>query len=175
VLLDNRVVTPEGRLLTADEAPPEMPEDLAARLAPDAEGAPTFVLARDGDRTVAITQRDVRELQLATGAIRAGVRILLKRAGLDAGKLRRVLLAGGFGTFIRRSCAQRIGLLPAGVPHEAIQYVGNVSLSGARWALLSTEARAHGEQVARAVRRVDLSSDAAFQMEFAEAMIFPER
>ncbi|HOF19070.1 MAG TPA: ASKHA domain-containing protein, partial [Phycisphaerae bacterium] len=86
-----------------------------------------------------------------------------------------VLIAGGFGSFIRRSNAQRIGLLPTDIARERIHYVGNASLNGAKWALLSTNMRKQAEQLARDARHVELSQDANFQMEFAEAMIFPER
>ena len=80
---------------------------------------------------------------------------------------------GGFGGFIRRDKAQRIGLLPPELDHRRIHYVGNVSLAGARWALLSLEARKHGEELARRTQHVELSMDGDFQTEFAEAMIFP--
>ena len=99
--------------------------------------------------------------------------ILLKQAGLEPTDLKRVLIAGGFGSFIRRSKAQRIGLLPAEIDRSLIHYVGNTSLAGAKWALLSTGARKHTEQLARAVRHVQLSEDPDFQATFAEAMIFP--
>ena len=136
------------------------------------------MLAQDssdsGVGRLSLTQRDVRELQLATGAIRAGIKIVCKQAGLRTSDLKRVLIAGGFGSFIRRSNAQRIGLLPTDVHHERITYVGNASLDGAKWALLSTRARQRGEELALRVLHVELSQDMDFQMEFAEAMIFPE-
>ncbi|MCP4377304.1 MAG: ATP-binding protein, partial [bacterium] len=123
---------------------------------------------------ITLTQRDIRELQLGTGAIRAGVNILLKRASLAAGDLDAVLIAGGFGSYIRRSMAQRIGLLPGDIPHNRIKYIGNASLNGARWALLSTKVRAEAESVARTAQHVELSQDIEFQSEFAQAMIFPD-
>lgn len=120
-----------------------------------------------------ITQRDVRELQLAVGAIRAGVIIMLKKAGIDADNISRVFIAGGFGSFIRRTSAQRIGLMPAGIDHQKINYVGNTSLAGAKLALLSTNARQQAEELARKTEHLELSLDCGFQTEFAEAMIFP--
>ncbi len=172
-LLDAGIITPEGRLLPANEAPQSLAQPLRDRLTGGPDGQPAVLLAGRGDRAIHLTQRDVRELQLAAGAIRAGVTLLLKQAGLTGEDLQRVLIAGGFGSFIRRNHAQRIGLLPAGVPHERIHYVGNASLAGARWVLLSARARERAEQIARGTRHVELSQDPAFQMEFAEAMIFP--
>jgi uncharacterized 2Fe-2S/4Fe-4S cluster protein (DUF4445 family) len=136
-----------------------------------------FLVAEDsgsrGGKAVTLTQRDVREVQLGVGAIRAGIAILLKHAGISAKALKAVLLAGGFGNFIRRNNAQRIGLLPQEVAQEQIIYLGNASLSGAKWALLSIAERKRAETLARRAEHVDLSRDPEFQMVFAESMIFP--
>jgi uncharacterized 2Fe-2S/4Fe-4S cluster protein (DUF4445 family) len=176
-LLRHGVVSPEGRMLTPQELPPSLPTALKRRLIHDNDGKIQFLLADRGaaisDPPVVLTQRDVRELQLASGAIRAGISILLKHAGLGPRDLQSVLIAGGFGSFIRRSNAQRIGLLPADVDHHRIHYVGNTSLAGAKWAVLSTEARKQAEELARRTRLVELSMDLDFQREFAEAMVFP--
>jgi uncharacterized 2Fe-2S/4Fe-4S cluster protein (DUF4445 family) len=85
-----------------------------------------------------------------------------------------VFLGGGFGNFIRRSNAQRIGLLPCQIEHRRVRYMGNTSLAGARLAALSERARQMAEELARRTTHVDLSTDAEFQRAFAEAMIFPE-
>ncbi len=111
---------------------------------------------------------------MATGAIRAGTEILLRRCGLRPADLRQVLVGGGFGNFIRRSNAQRIGLLPHQVERHRIRYMGNTSLAGARLAALSRDARRTAERLARCTEHVDLSADPAFHRAFAEAMIFPE-
>jgi len=172
-LLDCGVLTPEGRMKAGDDLPTGLDESLRRRTMSDGDGQPAFHIADGPDGRLLLTQRDVRELQLAAGAIRAGVRILLRRAGVEPGQLRRVLIAGGFGSFIRRSHAQRVGLLPPEVEHSRIAYVGNASLNGARLALLSTRARKRAEDLARCVEHVQLSEDPGFQMEFADAMIFP--
>jgi uncharacterized 2Fe-2S/4Fe-4S cluster protein (DUF4445 family) len=176
-LLRHGIVTPQGRLLTPDQLPPDVPPDLADRILLQ-DGQVSFLLASKGEspdgRPIALTQRDLRELQLATGAIRAGIVILLRRAGLEPSDLDRVLIGGGFGNFIRRSNAQRIGLLPSRIEHHRVRYMGNTSLAGARLAALSRRARDTAEQLARRTKHVDLSCDADFHREFAEAMIFPE-
>jgi len=176
-LLRVGIVSPEGRLLPVDELPTRLSPGLAGRVRSADDGSTIFVLTEpDGGTThkpLSLTQRDIRELQLGTGAIRAGISMLLRKAGLTPADLKKVLIAGGFGGFIRRDNAQRLGLLPPDVHHERIHYVGNVSLAGARWALLSLEARKHGEELARQARHLELSVDGDFQMEFAEAMIFP--
>ena len=169
------IIAPNGRLLPPDELPADLPEPLRQRIRVDDGDQTEFLIAEDRlDHPVVLTQRDVRELQLASGAIRAGINILLRKAGIKASDLDRVLLAGGFASFIRRSHAQRIGLLPGDVERERIHYVGNASLNGARWALLSTESRLKAEAYARTTDHVQLSEDMDFQVEFADAMIFPE-
>jgi len=176
-LLNHGIVTPEGQLLPPDELPPDLSKALARRVRLTAEGSTEFLVAGrsrgQAEEPIVLTQRDIREVQLGAGAIRAGISILLKKAKLQASNIRSVLLAGGFGNFIRRNHAQRIGLLPNGIDHERIIYVGNASLSGAKWALLSVAARKHVEALARRTEHVDLSRDPDFQAEFAEAMLFP--
>jgi uncharacterized 2Fe-2S/4Fe-4S cluster protein (DUF4445 family) len=122
-------------------------------------------------RPVAITQRDVRELQLAKGAIRAGIEILMKELGIGVEDVRHVYLAGAFGNYIRPQSALGIGLIPR-FPNAEFLPVGNAAGSGAKMALLSKSARDEtGEIVARA-EYLELSARLDFQAEFAEAMIF---
>ena len=176
-LLRHRLLASDGRLLTTDQLPADMLPDLARRVVLH-DGKVAFQLASAAEsadgRPIVLTQRDLRELQLAAGAIRAGIAILLRQAGLQPKSLQQVFIGGGFGNFIRRSNAQRIGLLPAQVERRRIRYMGNTSLAGARLAALSCRARQMADQLARRTEHVDLSTDADFQREFAEAMIFPE-
>jgi uncharacterized 2Fe-2S/4Fe-4S cluster protein (DUF4445 family) len=175
-LLRHRVLAPDGRLRTAGELPEGVSEDLRARLV-EHEGKTVFGLvgaeASGHGRPVFLTQRDFRELQLASGAIRAGITILLRRAGLRPEDLDSVLLGGAFGNYIRRTNARRIGLLPGHVPPERIRFHGNTSLAGARLVILSRQARAIAEELARRTEHVDLSGDPDFRWAFAEAMVFP--
>jgi len=177
-LLNLGVITPEGRLLGPDELPSGLSDEIRCRVCVDDDLVSVLLRSDSGSDSfstpVVLTQRDVREVQLATGAIRAGILLLLQRAGLQVTDLRSVLIAGGFGMFIRREHAQRIGLLPPDIDPHRIHYVGNVSLAGARRALVSTRARQQGEALARRAQHVELSTDANFQMQFAESMIFPD-
>jgi uncharacterized 2Fe-2S/4Fe-4S cluster protein (DUF4445 family) len=176
-LLKHGMVSPEGRLLPPEELPPALSPHLKRRVLCDSNGITQFLLADRGpketDPPVVLTQRDVRELQLACGAIRAGINILLKHARLQTANLRSVLIGGGFRSFIRRKNAQRIGLLPEDLDHRRVHYVGNVSLAGAKWVVLSTEARGQAEELAQQTHLVQLSTDKEFPTAFAEAMIFP--
>ena len=173
-LLRHGLLDTTGRLLPPDELPATVPERLRRRV--EQHGPDTrFALAPANGKQAAVCliQRDIRELQLASGAIRAGVETLLQRAGLAAADLDAVLLAGAFGNFIRRSNAQRIGLLPP-LPHERIRFIGNASSMGAKMALLSVKERARAEALRKRAVHVDLSADPAFQNAFGLAMLFPE-
>lgn len=177
-LLRLGLLTSQGRLLGAEQAPPGTPPDVRNRLI-EYEGTSAFLLIEGEQsqhgRPIVVTQRDFRELQLATGAIRAGISILLSQAGLKAEHLQRVVVAGGFGNYIRRHNAQRIGLLPAELAAEQIRYEGNTSLAGARMAALCRAARQSAEELARQTDHVDLSTSPAFASVFAESMLFPDR
>lgn len=176
-LLRHGLITPEGRMLPVEQLPANVPGELSQR-AVQYEQRSAFVLASCEEsgtgQAIVLTQRDVRELQLATGAIRAGIEILLAKAKLKPQDLECVLVAGGFGNFIRRNNAQRIGLLPHGVPHQRIRYQGNTSLAGAQMVALSRQARQMAEEIAATTEHVDLGYDPGFQAAFAEAMLFPE-
>ena len=176
-MLKSKMITSTGQLLGANQLPENLPQAIAQRIYEGDNNQVEFLISQANqgrkDLRVVLTQRDIRELQLAVGAIRAGVKIMLKKAGVETKDINRVLIAGGFGSFIRRTNAQTIGLLPTEIDHEKINYVGNASLAGAKWALLSSNARRRAEELARKTKHIELSLDTNFQMEFADAMIFP--
>ena len=127
----------------------------------------------DPDSPVSLSQVDIRQLQLAKGAIAAGVQILCLRAGITPDQISRVHLAGGFGTFMSPQAALTIGLLPVGLRGKIVP-AGNTSLKGALEVISRTGALERASAIAQAVKTVDLSTDPEFQMAFGEAMLFPE-
>lgn len=122
---------------------------------------------------VVLTQRDIRELQLAKGAIAAGIRLLLEQWGASAGSLSRLYLAGAFGNYINRHSARRIGLLS--MPLERVVPAGNTALLGAKRVLFDRtadggicgELRSH-------TRHVPLNEDPRFHEVYVEEMSFPD-
>ena len=175
-LLRVGILDATGRILAPDEAPTALSTALRQRLIPHGNEI-NFLLVHANESATKeplyIYQRDIRELQLATAAIRAGINILLRTAGLSANDLDTVLLAGAFGNFIRRNHARRIGMLPP-IPCNRIRFVGNTASFGAKRALLSVEEKEYAGKVARMTNHVDLSLDPEFQMEFGAAMLLPE-
>ena len=121
---------------------------------------------------VTLTQADVRELQLAKGAIAAGVRLLLQQWGAKPDKVERVYLAGAFGNYISKRSAARIGLLS--FSPEQVQSAGNTALLGAKLALFNLhQSDGYPPQIRQRVTHVPLSDDPQFQEIFAEEMGFP--
>jgi uncharacterized 2Fe-2S/4Fe-4S cluster protein (DUF4445 family) len=174
-LLRHGIVDESGRILSKPDIAEDVPAHLSARVI-STNGETQFLLvdARDSasKEPIYLWQRDVREVQLATGAIRAGINILLRRAGLTPEDLGQVLLAGAFGNFIRRNNARRIGLLPQ-IPCDRIRFIGNAASLGAKLALLSVHERERARELQKKAEHIDLSLDPEFQMEFGMAMMFP--
>jgi uncharacterized 2Fe-2S/4Fe-4S cluster protein (DUF4445 family) len=122
--------------------------------------------------TVSLTQADIRELQLAKGAIAAGLRLLVQQWGARMEDITRIHLAGAFGNYINRASALRIGLLP--FDSNRVIPAGNTALLGAKMALFldTNEAAAHSS-LRQKVRHVSLNEDLAFHEIYAEEMGFP--
>ncbi len=139
----------------------------------EAEGNVEFVIADEtkagNGRAIAVTQHDIRELQLAKGAIRCGIETLLQDAGIAAGDLDQVIIAGAFGTYIDVESAITIGLLPK-LPLDRVSQVGNAAGTGARLALISQAHRQHAQDLAQRVRYLELARSPNFMRNFAEGM-----
>lgn len=128
-----------------------------------------FILVeRPGQDPITISQKDVRELQLAKAAIRAGIQALVMAVGLTETDIEQVIIAGAFGTFIDVGSAVTIGMLPP-LPLDRFSQVGNAAGTGARLALISTTQRAKAAEIARRDGYIELASVPNFQRKFAEA------
>ncbi len=121
-------------------------------------------------RDIPMTQQDVRQIQLAKAALFTAARTLLKRSGLESPD--KIILAGGFGSYIDKEKAMLIGLIPDCVL-DNVYAVGNAAGDGARIALLNIEKRKEIESVTRKVERFELPTDPEFQNQFMLATSFP--
>jgi uncharacterized 2Fe-2S/4Fe-4S cluster protein (DUF4445 family) len=175
ILLQLGILSPVGVLAIPTELPRELNSQFIQRLV-ETEHGMCFGLALDRNAThlVSLTQQDVRELQLASGAIRAGIDTLLAKAGIAASDLDSIQLAGGFGNYIRCENAMRIGLLPH-IPHTKIRFIGNASLTGAKRALLSQDELRRAQTIQEKTLHVELASEPGFSDAFMDAMMFGER
>jgi uncharacterized 2Fe-2S/4Fe-4S cluster protein (DUF4445 family) len=171
VLADLGVVDATGRFRERGDGRGSLPEPIASRIL-EYEGQPAFCLAWNEQTSrpgVLLTQRDIREVQLAKAAIRAGIRILMNKLGMSDLDVDRVLLAGAFGNYIRPSSAVRIGLLP-NVPLDRIEPVGNAAATGAEILLISGDSRERAAQLARRIQYIEIAHEANFADVFADAM-----
>jgi len=167
VLREAGALDPTGRL----QAGAGLAPGLSTRLRPGPHGTEVVIFAAPG-RDIVLTQGDIRQVQLAKGAIATGVRLLCKTAGLSPGDLSQVLLAGAFGQHVEVAQAASLGLLP-GIPPERVRAVGNVAGEGARLMLTHAACRAEAEALAGRVKVIELAADPEFQEVFAEEMTFP--
>jgi uncharacterized 2Fe-2S/4Fe-4S cluster protein (DUF4445 family) len=152
------------------------PAPLAARLAERGEERLLILASRGaavGGGEIVLTQDDVRQVQLAKGAIGGGIRMLQHVLRVPDEALTDLMLAGGFGNYLSIRSAVRIGLIPP-LPLERIRYVGNAAALGAQLALLSEAERARAERLARSIEHLSLATHPDFQDLFVEAMSFPK-
>jgi uncharacterized 2Fe-2S/4Fe-4S cluster protein (DUF4445 family) len=123
-------------------------------------------------RDITITSGDLETLIRSKGAVYAGAATLARRLGVEMIDLERVYVAGGFGTHLDIPNAIQIGLLPD-VDAARVTFIGNGSVTGARMALLSTEALRRAEHAASKMTYRELSTDQAFMDEYVSSLFLP--
>ena len=138
----------------------------------DMDGEKAFWLHVDNN-PVFVTQQDVREVQLAKGAIKAGIEILLEEFGAEAEEIDKVYLAGAFGNYLRKENIMRIGVLPT-IDLDKIISVGNAAGQGSKLALINRDKMREVDRIAREVDYIELSFRSDFTEKFMSAMSFPE-
>ncbi len=161
-MLELEVIAETGRMASADE----LPEKLARRIFKTEDGFNAFML-KDG---VYIAASDVREVQLAKAAIRAGAETLLQLQNKKASDITSLLIAGGFGSYMDKLSALKIGLLPEVEP-DRIRHVGNAAGAGAALAL-TEKGRDEMEVFTKEVSYLELSSSSEFMENYVEYMSF---
>ncbi|MDP3062638.1 MAG: ASKHA domain-containing protein, partial [Chloroflexota bacterium] len=167
--LDAGVVSPSGRYASNSS----VPAAFQSRLRGDGPRREFLLAEGNGSADVTLTQRDLRELQLAKAAIAAGFRRMLEFGGLKVSQVEHLYLAGAFGSHLDPRASVRIGLLP-GLPVERVVPIGNAAGSGAKMAVFSRAMRQVAADIAAKTRYIELSSDARFNELFVEEMAYPE-
>jgi uncharacterized 2Fe-2S/4Fe-4S cluster protein (DUF4445 family) len=172
-LLDAGVIDPTGLIQVEERA--RFPRPLRERV--HQRGEERLVVVRHpgesgAAREIVLTQDDVRQVQLAKGAIASGVALLGHVAGIGAAEIEELMLAGGFGNYVSVESALRIGLVPA-LSGSRIRYVGNAASLGAQMCLLSESERARAARIAREIEHVSLATHPDFEQIFVDCMNFP--
>jgi len=136
------------------------------------DGRTWSYLLHDGVQRIVVTQNDVRQIQLAKGALYAGVKLLLDKAGIKS--VDRIRLAGAFGSHIDPKYAMVLGLIPD-CDLENVDSAGNAAGTGARIALLNVAARSEIESVVRKIEKIETAVEPKFQEYFVDAMALPNK
>ncbi len=173
VLLDLGIIDRTGRFADRLELKGKLPSQIFSRII-EYQGQPAFSLAAAAnarERPVFLSQRDIRESQLAKAAIRAGIKLLQQKMGIEDRDIERILLAGAFGNYINPRSALRIGLLPE-VGAERIHFVGNAASAGAQMMLVSRRSRNQARELARKIEYVEIAHQSSFQDVFADSLLF---
>ncbi|MDD5567653.1 MAG: ASKHA domain-containing protein [Candidatus Omnitrophica bacterium] len=142
----------------------------------DSEAGKEFVLIFKEDsatsKDIVINEADIENLKRAKAAIYSAVSVLIKRMNFEFNDVKKIFIAGGFGTSLDVDNAIKIGLLPD-VKREKIVFIGNSALSGARQMLLSIEASKKTDEIARKITYFELSADPGYMDEYMSALFFP--
>ena len=155
------VIDPEGRIVgaMAERSPRVVPDERTFR----------YVI-HEGSRSISVSQNDVRAIQLAKGALYAGVRLLMDHLGID--RVDRIRLAGAFGSHIDVKYAMVLGMIPDCILSN-VSSAGNAAGTGAVAALLDGSARRIIESKVRTIEKIETAVEPAFQEHFVHAMAIP--
>lgn len=174
-LLESGIIDPSGRMLTSEEAlAAGISSDLTRRITDTKQGLAFILSYSDQGDNILLTQQDVREVQLAKGAILAGILTLMKTLHMTVHDIDSILLAGAFGNYIQKESALHISLLPQVDIHKIIS-VGNAAGAGSSMALLSDKERRHASEIAARTQHIELSMNMDFQEYYMSAMTFERR
>ena len=171
-LLRTGIVRKTGAFVKADKF--DADDYRSKYIAVDEDGKRSFRMTEGGDGTepLYITQGDVRQVQLAKGAILSGFMALMKKAGIGMADLDRVLIAGQFGAHLPAESITGTGILPFEV-EDRIEYVGNTSKTGAYMALMSGKVKRDMEELAHEMDYLELGATDNYERLLSECLIFP--
>jgi uncharacterized 2Fe-2S/4Fe-4S cluster protein (DUF4445 family) len=166
-LLEQDIIEAGGRLLDSSE----IPSNLATRVIVH-QGENAFVLHRDAQHLLVLTQGDIRQVQLAKGAIRAGMDVLADKARIHFQALTEVILTGSFGAVLQPEWLKTIGIFDEGMVHIT-RFTPEGALTGVERAITAGDGFASVERLARRFRVVPLSGTPLFETLFMQQINFP--
>jgi uncharacterized 2Fe-2S/4Fe-4S cluster protein (DUF4445 family) len=161
------VLDSTGRIFS----PMEIDSNLGNRVM-EINGANAFVLHRDATRTIHLSQEDIRQVQLAKAAIRAGMEVLFQRAGITSEEAGKVILTGSFGAVLSPEWLKNVGIFTGNMVENA-GFVREGALAGVERALREPEGLAAVDDLARRIRVIPLSGTPVFERYFLQQMNFP--
>ena len=166
-LLRTGLLDQTGRL----RSPSEIPSNLANRII-DIDNEAAFVVYRDAKRVISLGQKDIRQAQLAKGAIRAGIEVLFDRSGISREAVQEVVLTGSFGATLDPGALKNVGILPAKMVNVC-SFVREGALAGVGRSICTSGGIEEIDRLAKSIRVIPLSGTPAFEKHFLEQMNFP--
>lgn len=174
-LLKKKIIDKSGRLLKRKELKLNEIGKFSRRIIETKDGVRFLLVEKsltEHGNDIFLTQEDIRNVQLAKGAISAGVRILLKECNFEEDDISEVFIAGAFGYHVRPESLVRIGLIPPSWQNK-VTFVGNSAKTGAQIILLNNKAREEANSISSVVNTIELATRPDFEEEFIKAMSFP--
>lgn len=171
-MLKAGLISKTGRLISdADVAKKGLAPALSERLV-SIDGERRFILvSKAKGEDIVITQNDIREVQLAKGAIAAGITLMLEETGKTEDDIAKIIVAGAFGNYIDKESAVTIGVLPK-LDTEKIVSAGNTAGAGVSMALMNEKEMQLADEIVSEVKHIDLAAKEAFQKTYLTAMAF---
>jgi uncharacterized 2Fe-2S/4Fe-4S cluster protein (DUF4445 family) len=166
-LLRTGLLDQTGRL----RSPTEITSNLANRII-EIDHETAFVVYRDARRVIRLGQKDIRQVQLAKAAIRAGIEVLCERSGMPAEAVQEVVLTGSFGATLDPGALKNVGILPEKMVNVC-SFVREGALSGVARSVCSSGGIEEIDMLAKRIRVIPLSGTPAFEKHFLEQMNFP--
>lgn len=166
------VIDKKGRIATAESYDRKHPGSLLCeRLRDGADGREFVLVSKTNDEDIVITQKDIREVQLAKGAIGAGIQLMMQKMESKPEELDRIIVAGAFGSYIDKNSAVTIGLLPD-IDRDRIESAGNTAGAGTLMAVASSEEAVRIQNIPEKLTHIELANEPDFQHTYLKAMGF---
>lgn len=173
-MLNAGLINKKGRLAGVDDIEKKgLPEALGERLVENGKERHFILVSKENGEDIVITQNDIREVQLAKGAVSAGIALMLEETGKSVSDIDRVIIAGAFGSYIDKKSAVTIGLLPE-VDEEKIISAGNTAGAGVAMVLVSDAEMALVRSIPEMVEHIELAEKEGFQRAYMKAMGFKD-
>ncbi|MGC9053148.1 MAG: ASKHA domain-containing protein, partial [Candidatus Hydrogenedens sp.] len=172
ILLKMKVIDTTGRMLSELTNNMNIPEKIRKRVETYNSNV-IFKVFHNKDKKVFLSARDVRQLQLSCSAIKCGIKLLTKKAGIGLSAIDKIYIAGTFGFHLNKENLKTIGIIPKEIVDSKIDFIGNSSLAGAKYALINKELRDNIKEISRHIKHIDLSTIPEFEEEFAMSTFFP--
>ena len=166
-----------GKLLLGDEIEDSEGKAFAGRVEVK-DGLRSFLLADEtesgnGERII-FTQKDIREVQLAKGAMAAGIQMMCRRLGITTADIRSVMIAGAFGSYMSPKSAAGIALIPPELGDEVLA-IGNAAGQGAKLCAMSIDEYHRSDRLSKKMEYLELAADPKFQDIFVDELEFPSK